>query len=185
MILDPHALKAPLGLRKRTSCGNASSALVFAILAMLMAGSASAEDIAICVRPGDSVEQMKRSCADPRPITEHTEEGAMTSYVVSAGPYTATVVPEGGVIDIIRFNQQSLPLPGVKLGDRYSKVRSAHKEMELMFGWEEAGYLALGDKGKRIFIVFDLEGIPEDWSPEAGDESALGKARVVSINWVR
>lgn len=185
MILDPHALKAPLGLRKRTSYGNASSALVFAILAMLMAGSASAEDIAFCVRPGDSVEQMKRSCADPRPIIEYTEEGAMTSYVVSAGPYTATVVPQDGVVYMIRFNQRSLPFPGVKLGDRYAKVRSAHKEMELRFGWEETGYLALGDKGRGISIVFDLEGIPEDWSPEAGDESALAKARVISINWAR
>lgn len=185
MILDLLALRTPLGLRKRRSYGHAFSALVLAMLGVFMAGSASAEDIAFCVRPGDSVEQMKRSCADPRPIIEHTEDGAMTSYVVSAGPYTATVVPEDGVVYMIRFNQRSLPFPGVKLGDRYSKVRSAHKEMELMFGWEEAGYLALGDKARRISIVFDLEGIPEDWSPEAGDESALGKARVVSINWVR
>jgi hypothetical protein len=155
------------------------------MLGVFMAGSASAEDIAFCVRPGDSVEQMKRSCADSRPIIEHTEDGAMTSYVVSAGPYTATVVPRSGLVHVIRFNRRSLPLPGVKLGDRYSKVRSAHKEMELRFSWEETGYLSLGDRRSGISIVFDLEGIPEDWSPEAGDESALGKARVVSINWFR
>lgn len=154
-------------------------------LCLLATSAAHSCEFQFCVVPGDRIERMWSNCKDVRPITEHTEEGAMTSYVVSAGPYTATVVPESGVIDIIRFNQRSLPLPGVRLGDRYSKVRSAHKEMELMFGWEEAGYLALGDKGKGIFIVFDLEGIPEDWSPEAGDESALAKARVISINWAK
>ena len=159
--------------------------VIMFVLWLTAASAADCSEIRFCVNPGDSIERLWTNCKEVRPITEHTEEGAMTSYVVSAGPYTATVVPRSGVVHIIRFNRRSLPLPGVKLGDRYSKVRSAHKEMELRFGWEETGYLALGDRRSGISIVFDLEGIPEDWSPEAGDESALGKARVVSINWVR
>ncbi|NYF36569.1 hypothetical protein HDC96_002370 [Stenotrophomonas sp. JAI102] len=51
MIIDAHAIRAPLGLRKRRRYGSASSALVLAMLAVLVAASASAEDIAFCVRP--------------------------------------------------------------------------------------------------------------------------------------
>ncbi|NYF36568.1 hypothetical protein [Stenotrophomonas sp. JAI102] len=145
--------------------------------------SSYAEGIAFCVLPGERIERMWGNCPQIRPITEYTEAGEVQAFVVSTGGYTATVVPDAGIVDVVRFNQEPLPIPGISIGDSFSKVRSIRKKMELVFGWEEGGHLALHDRKSEVFIVFDLYGIPDTWELETGDESALAKARVIAVYW--
>jgi len=145
--------------------------------------SACAEGIAFCVLPGERIERMWGNCPQIRPTAEYTEAGEVPAYVVSTGRYTAIVVPDSGIVDVVRFNQEPLPIPGINIGDSFSKVRSIRKKMELVFGWEEGGHLALHDSKSEVFIVFDLYGIPDTWELETGDESALAMAKVIAVYW--
>lgn len=139
--------------------------------------------IQFCVLPGERVERMWHNCTRIKPITEYAEDGESTAFVVAAGPYAATVVPDRGIVDVVRFSQEPLPIPGMNIGDSFSKVRSTRKKMELVFGWEEGGHLALHDRESEVFIVFDLYGIPDTWELETGDESALAMAKVIAVYW--
>jgi hypothetical protein len=156
-------------------------AIVFSFIAVM--NPVYGKGIQFCVLPGERIERMWNNCTQIKPTAEYTEAGEVPAYVVSTGRYTATVVPDSGIVDVVRFNQEPLPIPRINIGDSFSKVRSIRRKMELVFGWEEGGHLALHDRKSEVFIVFDLYGIPETWELETGDESALAMAKVIAVYW--
>lgn len=163
---------------------NYRSLMLLLPVAMVLAPACAVGPSAFCVLPGDGVEAFRKNCSVVRPITEYTEEGEVTSYVVSSAGYTATVEPEDGVVEVIRFRQDPLPVSDLRVGDRFDSVRASNKAMKLVFGLGESEYLALADEAKGVYIAFDVSDLPSDWRSSVANEKTLSSAKVVAVNLV-
>lgn len=158
-----------------------------AIVLLLSTGCAAStllvDASAFCVRPGDSEAQVTRKCDAARRDTEATEEGPLVVYFVSHGKYRFAAEVDGDQVSRIRFTDNPLPIPGLRIGDTFASVRKVAGEQRLEASAAEQTYIALaGSQG--ISLSFDTSGVTTDWFfARPLDEVAIARARLTSVNF--